>query len=262
MLDAQLTPLQNTLDSVLGNSKGRPPKSIIEQIVNVHEQSSPQLWQAALDSHPASQKLKHTFTQIYNDYIIEMEHSQAQQLLDASIIPGARFTDIATDDALAAYTRVSDLFEYVDFSNIKNVVMLGCGKLPVTALHIIDRTEVSRVTCIDILPTAVLTAEKLGEQLGWSKIEFTCTDGLEFDYSLADFIYVANMVRPKSAILAQIFQTARPDASIVVREPYGLGHLWAETCLEALQEHTEYKVKGYGKGSRFLSYDMYLSNNK
>lgn len=250
-----LSQLHESINTVLDNADGKPSKLVVEEIVGLHELASDELWINALDTHPASEQLKTRFTAIYNDYIAQMEHRQAYDLLKTKKIE--HFNKVASDDAVAAYDRVGDLFKHVEFNHIKSVVMIGSGKLPVTALHIIDRTAVDNVVCLDILPESIEMANQLKDKFGWTKISFECCDGSAYDFSNADFIYVANMVRPKKRVLKAILESCKPDASIVVREPYGLGQLWAEPSADAFKGMA--RIIAYGEGSRFLSRDMFLT---
>src|SRR5262249_17215701 len=59
-------------------------------------------------------------------------------------------------------------------------------------------------------------------------------DGAQYDYSDADVIFVANLVRPKQAVLTRILHTAPDHVRIILRDLYSLGLLWAEEGAAAL----------------------------
>lgn len=249
-----ITELHHYIDTILECAQSKSSKDVIEQIVELNKQASEEQWRNALDIHPEYEQLKKKFSFIYNDYIATMEKQQAQNLL--SVNEGIRFEQAVSDDALAAYERVGDLFKHIQFNHTKSAIMIGSGQLPVTALHIYDRTEVENIVCLDILSESVTVANQLKEKFGWSKLHFKHCNGSEYDFSDADFIYIANMVRPKAQVLSRILDSCKPEAYVVVREPYGLGLLWAESSISALENKA--KIIAYGEGSRFLSRDVFL----
>jgi 2-polyprenyl-3-methyl-5-hydroxy-6-metoxy-1,4-benzoquinol methylase len=154
-----------------------------------------------------------------------------------------------------AYDRVADIFENVDLNN-KSLVMVGCGQLPVTAIHLIEESAIKHVTALDVSEQAIKVVTRLKEKFKWEKLDAQYCNGSEYDYNDADIIYIANMVRPKSAVINQVLKTARPDAEIIVREPYALGKLWADCAQSSLDSRL--KIASFGPGSRYLSRDAFM----
>ena len=107
------------------------------------------------------------------------------------------------DFAESSYRRVQDMFERVDFSTCRQFVMVGCGPLPVTILHVMNKTDVPEIIGIDIDENA-LNLNKAAFPLPDGRLKMIHTDGSEYDYSAADIVYIANLISPKSEVLSQV----------------------------------------------------------
>ncbi|MGH7518325.1 MAG: hypothetical protein ACREOC_12785 [Gemmatimonadales bacterium] len=196
--------------------------------------------------------------ELYGRYASRRETAEARALL-------ARGTGIAGlargeggDFAGRSYARVRDLFEHIDFSACRAFVMVGCGPLPVTLLHVAERTQVPRLIGLEVEPEAACSARDLCRGLGLDRVAIRECDGCEFDYGSADVAYVANLVRPKRAVLCRVADTIRPGARVVVREPSPPGELFAERGAEP--HDRRWRVVGRGPEDRqFLSYHLFLT---
>lgn len=197
------------------------------------------------------------FARFFADSVFAREAAEAQAVLAYAPRPGLGYRDVAGQEGAAAYARVADMFTHVDFSNCRRFVLVGAGELPTTALHVHDRTGVAHIDCLDTRPEAVRSIEALAAWLGSDRLRALRFDGTQYDYSDADVIFVANMVRPKQVILARILDTASDHVRIVLRDPYSLGLLWAEEGGAALDPRVS--IAACGVGSRFLSRDLFLA---
>jgi hypothetical protein len=154
------------------------------------------------------------------------------------------------------YDRVGSMFQNIDFSNCSRLVMVGCGPSPVSIFQVHDRTEIPDIIAIDIAPEAIKRVRALIEHFGLSRVRAEVCDGREFDYRDAGIVFVANMVSPKAAVVSRIADTAPAAAQIVVRDPYGLGLLWADSAERALDSRIE--IIGRGHPGLSLSRDVYM----
>ncbi len=195
--------------------------------------------------------------QLYGRYVSGKEAEEARALI-------ARGTGIAGlaegrggDFAGRSYARVRDLFEHIDFSDCRAFVMVGCGPLPVTLLHVAERAHVPRLIGLELEPEAARSARDLCRGLGADQVEIRECDGREFDYRTADVAYVANLVQPKRAVLRRVADTIRPGARVVVREPSPPGELFAERGVHPSDRHWRVVARGMEDG-RFLSYHLFL----
>ena len=59
----------------------------------------------------------------------------------------------------------------------------GCGQLPVTALHVMDRTDVPELVLLDVSPRAIESVEALRDRFGWHRLQPRLADGAAFDFA-------------------------------------------------------------------------------
>jgi len=193
---------------------------------------------------------------VYSEYILRMENEALEHIMSRPLHPGARFGEIADPEAKMAFDRVADIFDRLTLKPDMRFVMIGCGQLPVTAIHVIERAGCGDVVCMDVVERAIDAAGRLKDIFGWPALHPVHCDGRHFDFAGADVVYIANMVSPKAAVIEQVARTAPPGCQVVVREPYGLGRLWADLGEASLPEC--FSVGSYGDGSRYLSRDVFL----
>ena len=100
-----------------------------------------------------------------------------------------------------------------------NVLCIGGGPLPYTALEIADRTG-AKVEIVDNDMYAVRAAKGLVEKLNMSdKISVVYGDGQEIDTSEFSVIHVAMQAEPHDRILENIWQKSKVGARILLRRP-------------------------------------------
>ena len=211
---------------------------------------------ACLDRETGWLAHREAVTRLYYDHIVAMETQEVARLLGPLRKRGLSYREVASEKGLVSYLRVADMFEHVDFGRCRRFVMVGCGQLPVTALHVMDRTNVRSMVLLDVSPRAVKAVEHLRAAYGWDALEPRLCSGRDFDFRDADVVYIGNMVSPKLETLQRVLDTAPQGVQIVLREPYSLGRLWAEKAEAHLPEAVA--IVGRGPVSRHLSRDLYL----
>jgi hypothetical protein len=157
----------------------------------------------------------------------------------------------------SAYDRVSDLRKLVDFRNCENVVMVGSGAFPSTLLWLRDNFPMLRCVGLDIDPRCVKMATELVAALSIDNVRFELIDGRQYDFCGIDFVYVANHVVPKRAVLEQIARSTSVR-QVVVREPTTVGELLAEAVRPDLPSVFVADAAGAASGRFVLSYDLLL----
>jgi hypothetical protein len=155
-----------------------------------------------------------------------------------------------------AYDRVRDLRTFVEFHNCKNVTMVGSGAFPSTLLWLNDNFPMLRYVGLDNDPGCVKMAADLMSALSIDNVHFEIIDGRQYDFDDADFVFVANHVVPKRAVLEQIARSASVR-QVVVREPTPRGELLAEPVRSNLPPDFVADAAGAASG-QFLSYDLLL----
>ena len=153
------------------------------------------------------------------------------------------------------YDRVRDLKKLVDFSNCKNVVMVGSGAFPATLLWLHDNFPTLHYVGLDIDPGCVKMATELMTALGIDNIHFELVDGRQYDFDGTDFVYVANHVVPKRSVLDQIARSTSVR-QVVVREPTPQGELLSEAV--KLDLPSAFIPEAAGSEGGTMSYDLML----
>lgn len=234
------------------------PEQHINQLVDLAMERA-DAGESHLTAHP--ELLTH-FPQLrilYESYIAKMELQAVATLLAGKSATGS-IAERTDSGGRLAYRRVDDLFEQVDFRTARRFVMVGCGRFPATALQAAERFPGLEVEALDTDFSVLNVGRDLTAATGLRDIDFQQGDGATHDFSQADIVFVANMVSPKAATLRQALNTGRPGMILVVREPYGLGRLWAERAEDKLDARLQ--VISRGPGSRFLSRNVFLGRIK
>lgn len=236
---------------------GSSPWRQMEALLRLMAEISPAQWlemargDGTLISHRA------WLAPAYGSYIFAQERAAVAALLAEN--PGTtRFHPGALPPwGRRAYDRVQDLFERTDLRSCQRLVMVGSGPLPVTLLHIHERTEIPSLVAVDASSVAIAAFEELRRRFGWTRAEGVCRNGMEYDYRGADAVYLANLVSPKQAVLAHIANLLPPGATVILRDPVGVGELLAEPGASAIPE--EMTVLGVGnEDAYFLSRHVFL----
>jgi hypothetical protein len=248
---------QSRLAVLMGDIHLKDPRTAINEIVDlsaaVDEREAADFFRTSSSAGEFARKAR----QVYADYILAMENTALGGILARDIARGTQFSEVADPEARMAFERVADIFETLTLYPDTRFVMIGCGQLPVTAIHVIERAGCKNVVCMDVVERAVAAAERLKLAFGWAALHPVLCNGADYDFRDADVIYIANMVSPKAAVIEQVARTASRQSRIVVREPYGLGQLWADLGEASLPACLA--VDSYGDGSRYLSRDVFLA---
>jgi SAM-dependent methyltransferase len=254
--NAQMSDWSTKLHQVLATPSRLTPMEAIGKIADLAFEVGEDEGNAFLDGHLELFDHYPLLNKLYYQHIVDMETQEAQHILSTTGSGGRSFKDLAGERGIVSYERVGDMFNHVDFTDCETFVMVGCGQLPVTALHVMDRSSVKSVVCLDVSEKAISVANQLKAVLGLDKMHARVLNGRDYDFRAASVIYIGNMVSPKLEVVRQALRTCGPSARLVVREPYSLGRLWTERVEDALTEVAH--VTGKGPVSRHLSRDVYL----
>jgi hypothetical protein len=199
-------------------------------------------------------------TRAFYQRVVRKEVAESARLLQQVRGGSVSFTDVASSVVLRTYHRVREMFERIDFRACGRFVMVGCGRVPVTMFHVHDRTEVTDIIGLDIVPDAVATAREIAARFGYSRVRVELCEGQAYDYRDAQIVFITNMISSKAAVLSRIAETAPPEVRIIVREPYSLRRLWSESGERSLDPRLE--VIGRGTAHPTLSRDVYLKRRQ
>jgi len=128
------------------------------------------------------------------------------------------------------HSKVNDL-KMIEFEKVKKVVMVGSGSLPDTILFLAENFKIPEIIGLDNNAEAVFSSCELINFLGFSNITIKNVDGLHYDYSDADLVYIANFVPPKNEVLNQIAKTAPQHVQIIIESPILMGQLFFEEVI-------------------------------
>jgi len=143
----------------------------------------------------------------------------------------------------------------LEFRNCTNVAMVGSGAFPATLLWLRDNFPTLRYVGLDVDPGCVKMAAELVAALGIDNVHFEPIDGSLYDFGGFDFVYVANYVVPKRAVLEQIARSTSVRR-VVVREPTRGGELLADPVKPHLPP--AFVVDAAGAASGLMQYDLHL----
>lgn len=188
-------------------------------------------------------------------HIKRQEYDAAGRLLE-QLGPGAGI-DTLGDFAREAYARVADMFEWQNFETCRRMTMVGCGPLPVTALHVAARCPHIEIDALDVDEAALEMAARVADALEAEGIRFRQSDGIDYGYDDTQIVYIANLVSPKAAVLRRVAQTAPAGTLVILRDPTRAGRDCAEVGVERLDR--AFEIAGLGADSEvFMSRHVFL----
>jgi len=159
------------------------------------------------------------------------------------------------------YDRVRELLDLVELESCRRFLMVGCGAFPAAALLVRDSTCIQDIVALEVEAQAAAIAQRVVSAIGDHRIRVQRTNGADYTYSGADIIYIANQVCPKVRVIEQVRDTAPPDAVVIVRDPYGVGRLVAESVTASLP--SPYRVAAVGANhSTFFSRHVRLARGE
>lgn len=128
------------------------------------------------------------------------------------------------------YNDIINEFQSIDMylSKSKKFIMVGCGSFPLTLFSIREKYSKLDIVGIDNSPEAIINAKTLVRKLMFSNIKFDIIDGINYDYSDIDTVFIANLVMPKTKVLKRIAMTCKSGTLILLRVPVMYGTLLSE----------------------------------
>jgi protein-L-isoaspartate O-methyltransferase len=120
-----------------------------------------------------------------------------------------------------------------------NVLHIGCGAYPLTEM-VLASCSAGHITGIDKNQQTVTQArEVIKKNTLEDRITITHGDGLDFSVEEFDVIIVSSCSLPKVQILRHLFQKAKSQSTIIVREV----DIAANDILRCLDEHQNIELK-------------------
>jgi len=117
-----------------------------------------------------------------------------------------------------SYVKETEIF---DISGSKNILHIGCGAYPITTITL-AKFNGGNIVGIDKNPKAVEKADEIIRKKGFSnRVKIEKGDGESYPVDKFDAIIVSSCSIPKSKILENLFNSAKKDCKIIVRERLG-----------------------------------------
>jgi len=253
-----MSELKKSLEGLIASLPDREPAEVIADISRLAAVAGNNACEAMLSAHPELFEARPSLTEANFQRIRQRDVVEVEELL--RLRPESSFVirDVLSESGRRPYDRVGDMFEHVDFGQCRRLVMVGCGPHPSTIFHIYDKTRIPEIIGLDILPFAIEKTRALIERLRLSRVRAELCDGRAFDYARADVVFLANMVSPKAAVLSRVADTAPVNVQIVLREPYSLGRLWAESGEHELDPRLEVVAIARPSDKIALSRDVFI----
>jgi len=172
-----------------------------------------------------------------NDYFMRaLETVEALDIINKNTgVDSTLLNIISTDYLKNRYLQKSHDLRLANLSNIKKIVMVGCGPFPDTLLYLYENTNIPELIGLDYNEEAIFISAQFIENLGFDRIKLQCMDGTLYDYADADLIYIAGFVHQKDEVLKQIAETStNKNAEIIVDSALGMQKL----LFENVNNHT------------------------
>ena len=196
------------------------------------------------------------FSRCQQRYLAMKEDEASEEILAANDAVRFHAESMTNRFGRDVYERVRDLRDVVQLRSGQNVVMVGCGAFPATLVWLRDHFPDADYTGIDLNAGCVERAAQVAKVMGIKNMRFEVMDGSHCDFEGVDFVYVANQVVPKKAVLHQISRCKRVS-QVAVREPTRRGELLAEAARHDLPSEFAIQYQGT-ENPAFLSYDLVL----
>ena len=126
-----------------------------------------------------------------------------------------KFAQLYEKSISTEYKRESKMF---DISASKNILHIGCGAYPVTAMTL-EKMNGKKIVAIDSNPKAVeLAKQVINKKKINDKISIENGDGTNYPVKEFDAIIISGCSVPKIQVLKHVINTAKPNSKIIVRE--------------------------------------------
>lgn len=110
--------------------------------------------------------------------------------------------------------------EKFNLSESKNILHIGCGAYPITAMVLAELDNVNIVT-IDSIPKSVKYASKLISKRNLNdKIKAEYGEGTDYPLEGFDTIIISGCSIPKIKIIEHVLKNSKPNTRIIIRDTY------------------------------------------
>lgn len=134
-----------------------------------------------------------------------------------------------------------------NLKNSKNILHIGCGAYPISAI-IFSKIKDSKIVAIDKNKNSVKKAKKIIKEKNLKdKVIIKKGKGEKFSVKEFDTIIVSGCSTPKTEILKNIFENAKKNTRIIVREQGEISNI----ILEIAENYKDIKIQKKIKNNPF-----------
>ncbi|RYH11930.1 MAG: hypothetical protein EON57_03970, partial [Alphaproteobacteria bacterium] len=120
------------LEAILSSPADHDTFDLVRAIDALADAMGPAEAERMLEREPDLLSVRPSLPSEFNAYVVRIERTDTQRLLDAEIPAPVSFRTLATPNALGMFNRLAGLAAHVAKPQMQRIVMVGCGWRPVT----------------------------------------------------------------------------------------------------------------------------------
>jgi hypothetical protein len=189
----------------------------------------------AFEIGPAFPEYHELFKRASLEFVRNLEDRAFAEIIEASLEPGQRLKDLMSDHVRGAYAQMDELTSLVNMNQFRSIVVLGCGKVPSGLFYLYDQTAIPAIVGINGTAQAVEDSNTLLRKFNLERVRVIESDAVNLDFSFFDAVYFGPFVPQRKDVMKRIRATARPNATIIVRDPILTGSMAMEKVLPFME---------------------------
>ncbi|MCR9204267.1 MAG: hypothetical protein NXH75_06810 [Halobacteriovoraceae bacterium] len=161
----------------------------------------------------------------YSSLVCETEKEIARKILNKEITP---------EDS-SFYQKAFDRVKGIEkFLTNKRIVTVGMGSVPVTLIYAQKIGLIKSGIGLDIDQEAINLATQLTSFLKVDGVIYLRANGVDFDFSETDVVFIANLVRGKANLLEKLSSQLSSGDHVILREPFEKGCYLNESAIDSI----------------------------
>lgn len=125
-----------------------------------------------------------------------------------------------------------------DLSKAKNILHVGCGSYPISAMTFADMNGAKIVT-IDINQKSIKLANEILDKEDFNgRITADIGDGSKYPLEKFDTIVISSCSVPKNEVIEHVLKDAKPQSKIIIREAYSS----VDALIDRINSHDDIKI--------------------
>jgi len=184
---------------------------------------------------PAFSEYHEFFNRVSIAYTKHADDRAFEEIIDASIEPGQRLRDLVSEHVRSAYSQMEELSSLVPLNQFRSILTLGSGKVPAALFYFYDQSAIPAIVATADSPESVDQSNSLLRKFNLDRARVIQADPASLDYSYFDAIYFGPFEALRRDVMKRIRATARPNATIILRDPILTGSIALEKVLPLME---------------------------